>query len=88
MGHRISVGGQNFEVEALLVFLGALLCWDRAGSVGHRSGLAWTKCWAAKRQFITQAFSPRARLQRLRAETSPVMQWGSSAGTLGQTSSA
>lgn len=44
--------------------------------------MAWTKFWAAKRQFTARAASAEARLQRLRAEVLPAMTWGSAASHL------
>lgn len=77
-GSLICVGRRNLHVKPPVVFLGALLCRDRAGAVGYHVGTALTKFWAANGQF-TSGPSPDARMQRLRAEILPAMTWGPAA---------
>lgn len=55
-------GGHNPKVEALMVFFGVVLCWDRTGAVGHRVRLAWTRFVAIERQLAI--LSPIAPMQR------------------------
>lgn len=70
-GSPVRVGGRNLRVEAAMVFVGALICRDRTGLVGHRVGMASSEFCAAK--FTTSALTPETCLQHLRAEILPMM---------------
>lgn len=77
-GSHDCVCGQNLQVEASMVFLGARSYSDRTDAVGDRVGMAWTnKSWATNRQWLSarSEFAGSARRDRSRDDLG-LRRWG------------
>lgn len=72
----MKLGNIVLEPQVIIQLLGALLCGDANGPIGHRSPVAWKKLWASSGQMCTRILSVSVRLRKLRSGILPVLLWG------------